>query len=151
MKPMAGNLAIAGAALLFGTIGGVTLGNFVAAGGRVSGAEELAAYFSESGAASSTHEDEFATAPIQRSGPTSYECEGCDAKLHPEPEVPDVSDYLPLPSYEVLDLPVPPRRDEPSVTPPLAAPRPGDAQPVVPVPPDAPGAPPPVRLPQPIP
>jgi hypothetical protein len=148
MKPMAGNLAIAGAVLLCGAIGGVTLGNFVAAGGRMSGAEELATYFSDSGAPGSSGEDELPANPMPHSGPTSYECEGCDAKLHPEPKVPDVADYLPLPAYEVLDLPVPPRREEPSVTPPVATPRPVESRPVMP---DPPGVTAPARPPQPVP
>lgn len=120
MKPMARNLTMAGVVLLLGASGGIMLGNFVAGSNRVSGADELAAYFSASSdSPGDTIEDEHMSGLATRSGPTSYHCDGCDAGLHKEPEVPEPADYLPLPPYEVIDL-IPPARREVPPTPPAA-------------------------------
>lgn len=114
MRPAARNLALVGAVSLSGVLGGVVLGNFVVRNEQVSGAEELAAYFSQREEAST--EDDLAAEVPPRSGPTSYHCDGCDARLH-EPAISEPPDYSPLPPYEVMDLVPPPREESPSPTP----------------------------------
>lgn len=113
MKPMARNLTMAGVVLLFGAGGGIMLGNFVAGSNRVSGADELAAYFSESASPTMAADDEPVSSLANRDGPTSYSCDGCDAGLHKEPEFAEPADYGPLPPYEVIDLIPPAQRDVP--------------------------------------
>jgi len=103
-------LGFVGAILLLGGVAGVTLGNFVTAGGadNKTGAEELAAYWSEAGLGDDepTFEDRQPTALATRNGPTSYHCEGCDSGLHRVPEYLETlpADYAPLPPYEAVDL-----------------------------------------------
>ncbi|MBN8819989.1 MAG: hypothetical protein J0I80_14850 [Sphingomonas sp.] len=77
-------LIIAGAVALGGTLGGIVAGNYTTGAPRLSGAPELAyGSFSADGPVA------LAAMPDQDgadlNGPTSYECQGCDAHLYPDP------------------------------------------------------------------
>lgn len=119
---------------LFGASAGITLGNFVAGGPKLSGAEELINYSSPlvvdgKEAQLGGPDPGFA----ERAGPRHYDCTGCDASLYNEVvAVGDDSAALtqPLPPYQTEDAAVPSARpDAPGSTPRRGTP-PGSAAPV---------------------
>jgi hypothetical protein len=108
-------LIIVGAISLFGTTAGVTLGNFVAGGPKLTGAEELVNYTSMLGFDGNDSQADTVSDPdfARQAGPGAYECQGCDARLHNDiiPADTASADLAPLPAYHVEDAPLPPRRD----------------------------------------
>lgn len=132
MQPIARRLIVVGAVILCGAGAGVALGDFAAGPGesRLPGMEEAMGLATDLVAP-----DDPATADASfaaRSGPTSYSCEGCDAKLHNEMALDDsaFADVEPLPPYRpeqaalvqpVAPVPVAtPRLPVPAITLPVA-------------------------------
>lgn len=124
MQPIARRLIVVAAVLLSGAAAGVALGDF-AAGSRdsylpgVDAAMGLAAGFVAPA-------DSVSADPVRPalSGPSSYSCEGCDAKLHNEMLLEDgaFADSEPLPPYQPVEAALP--------QPPLARPAVAPAVPV---------------------
>ena len=103
MQVMSRRLLVIGAIALAGGMSGLTLGNFVAGGERKSGAEELAAFVqSNAFEAAGVADDPALIDPVMRArtGPTSYECQGCDAGLHARDDVVDLSPVEMMPPYD---------------------------------------------------
>lgn len=103
-------LIIVGAIAVGGAVAGLALGNFVSGGPKMTGLEELSAYnsmfeASDNGASDADAQTGFAA----RSGPNSYQCEGCDARLHNDmmPAGASEADTTPLPPYRSDDAAVP--------------------------------------------
>ena len=122
MQISARYLAIIGAISLSGAMGGIVLGNYAASGERSSGLDELAG-FVPPGAGEDISSDSVYDGDLgSRSGPTSYQCDGCDAQLHPARDPIEQFEAPALdmiPPYEVYDPPEPVRR--PPVAPSLPA------------------------------
>jgi|GEM_PF-2947322 len=118
-------LIVVGAISLGGTVAGLALGNFAAGGTRMSGEQELAVYrsFFGEGDATASVEDEADTSVAMRDGPSSYTCQGCDAKLYSDTVSADASIAAtePLPPYVPEEAVMPPPPAHPSATRPAAS------------------------------
>jgi len=97
-------LIIVSAIALFGATAGIALGNFVARGPKISGTDELANYsaaFDMNSQAPQTDDPDRTLAA--QSGPSHYNCTGCDAALYNENvggnDMPASTE--PLPPYRV--------------------------------------------------
>lgn len=112
MQVMTRRLLVISAIALCGGMTGLALGNFVAGSERPSGAQELASFVQSNAFEDASMGDDPAfsnPAPAVRNGPTSYDCQGCDAGLHTRDDVVDLSPVEPLPPYdpnEYMDPPV---------------------------------------------
>ena len=125
-------LIIVSAISLFGASAGIALGNFVAAGPKATGMEELANYnssFDTSVAQGRSAEAESGFAG--RAGPNHYDCKGCDASLYND-VVPGDSAALtePLPPYQAEEPAEPALRSDASGSAPRRGAAPGQAAPV---------------------
>ena len=103
MQVMTRRLLVISAIALGGGMTGLALGNFVAGSERRSGADELAGFVqSNAFEASEVAEDSAFADPVtvSRTGPTSYDCQGCDAGLHARNDVVDLSPVEPMPPYD---------------------------------------------------
>jgi len=103
MQVLTRRLLVISAIALGGGLSGLALGNFVAGGERRSGADELAAFVqSNAFEASEMAEDRAFADPVRVSptGPTSYDCQGCDAGLHARNDSVDLSPVEPMPPYD---------------------------------------------------
>ncbi|OJY68117.1 MAG: hypothetical protein BGP16_14710 [Sphingobium sp. 66-54] len=106
MQPIARRLIVVGAVILCGAGAGVALGDFVAGpgGSRLPGMEEAMGLAGGLASDLVTPADPAAADAsfAARSGPASYSCEGCDAKLHNEVALDDgaFADVEPLPPYQ---------------------------------------------------
>ena len=103
MQVMSRRLLVFGAIALAGGMSGLALGNFVAGGERKSGADELASFvesnaFEEAGMADDPAFADPVT--VARTGPTSYDCQGCDAGLHARDDAVDLSPVEMMPPYD---------------------------------------------------
>ncbi|MBT2187591.1 hypothetical protein [Sphingobium nicotianae] len=109
-------LIIVGAISLFGGTAGVTLGNFVARGPKLSGADELANYSSPLMAdAAPTHAvDPDPDIAARIAGPSHYDCTGCDASPYNDTIGGNVAiaSTAPLPPYHAEESPAPAARRE---------------------------------------
>ena len=103
MQVMTRRLLVISAIALGGGMTGLALGNFVAGSERRSGADELAAFVQSNAFEAAGVEDDPAFAdPVtaSRTGPTSYDCQGCDAGLHARDDSVDLSPVEPMPPYD---------------------------------------------------
>ena len=103
MQVMTRRLLVISAIALGGGMTGLALGNFVAGSERTSGAQELASFVQSSNAQDAAMLDDppFASpASAAPTGPTSYDCKGCDAGLHTHDDVVDLSPVEPMPPYD---------------------------------------------------
>ncbi|BAK67608.1 hypothetical protein SLG_29330 [Sphingobium sp. SYK-6] len=113
MQRTARRLFTVGVIAFLGAVGGVMLGNFVAGGAASRGQDELADYSRM--LETMTAEPKSLTAAADRSfaprpGPTSYECEGCDASLYDSAAAQVVDLMVPvMPHYAPEEPPVPVR------------------------------------------
>ena len=115
MQVVTRRLLVICAIALGGGMSGLALGNFVAGSERRSGADELAAFVQSNAFEATAVEDGAAFADpvtVSRTGPTSYDCQGCDAGLHARNDVVDLSPVEPMPPYDpyVDAEPVQPQR-----------------------------------------
>lgn len=111
-------LIIASAIALAAGAVGIALGNFAAGGEKRSGLDDLAAYNQMFEASENMSDISGSSAPgfDARSGPTSYRCEGCDARPYNEMIADNGADTAPLPPY---------RPDEGDAVEPVPSPRVG--------------------------
>lgn len=103
MQVMTRRLLVISAIALGGGMSGLALGNFVAGSERTSGADELASFVQSSNSqdAAMLEDPAFANpASAAPTGPTSYDCKGCDAGLHARDDVVDLSPVEPMPPYD---------------------------------------------------
>ncbi|MBB5986962.1 hypothetical protein [Sphingobium lignivorans] len=113
MQRTARRLFTVGVIAFLGAVGGVMLGNFVAGGAATRGQDELADYSrmlegmaADVTSVAATADRSFAPRP----GPTSYECEGCDASLYDSAAAQVVDLMVPvMPHYAPEEPPVPVR------------------------------------------
>jgi len=114
MQVAARRLIVVSAISLFGASTGVALGNFAAGGSRGTGADEIAAYMTMVDGAEGTApaaQGDPADLAI-RNGPSSYQCEGCDASRYNSMIDTIVADIAPLPRYQSQDAPLPAVRQD---------------------------------------
>ena len=116
MQVVTRRLLVICAIALGGAMSGLALGNFVAVSERRSGADALAAFVQSNAFEAAAVEDGAAFADpvtVSRSGPTSYDCQGCDAGLHARNDSVDLSPVEPMPPYDpYVDSEPPVRPDE---------------------------------------
>jgi hypothetical protein len=86
-----------------GAVAGIALGNFVAGAPRITGMDELAAYNAMFDSMEEAPATEVVSRPAleKRDGPTSYHCEGCDARRYDD--IIEAADTAPLPPYQPED------------------------------------------------
>jgi hypothetical protein len=84
-----------------GAVAGLALGNFVAGAPKITGIDELAAYNAMFDSMEEAPATEVVSRPSldERDGPTSYHCEGCDARRYDDRIEGAAADTTPLPPY----------------------------------------------------
>jgi hypothetical protein len=95
-------LIVVSAIAIGGALAGLMLGNFVAGAPKITGMDELAAYNAMFDSMEETPATEVVSRRSfsERDGPTSYHCEGCDARRYDDRIEAAAADTTPLPPYQ---------------------------------------------------
>jgi hypothetical protein len=128
MQVLTRRLIVVGTIALFGAAAGLTLGQFVAGPEAIGNHGTNEASSLDAGFMAEVDNGADQQGYVAQSGPSSYNCQGCDAHLHDDMIAGDdvaPADVTPLPPYRSEDAPVAPlvgagasvRRDVPGGNP----------------------------------